>query len=64
MFKNNGTVWSPRFKAIQTEFESAERKAPKMILELEGLSYLHRLMAVKLQTLSFHHRRVEMIQVP
>lgn len=56
-------IWFPHLRRHNIMIERIQRRATKLISELEMLSYTERLRALKLDTLYFRRRRADLIQV-
>ncbi len=58
-----GCVWSPSTKKNIQLLENVQRRATRIVPQLNGLSYIQRLKALNLPTLYYRRRRYDMIQL-
>ena len=56
-------IWSPLFKRQSIILEKVQRRATRLLMELQGLSYADRLLFLKLPTLKYRRTRGDLIQL-
>ena len=57
------TVWHPLYKEDSEGFEKVQRRATKLVKELEHLDYPSRLRTLHLPSLVYRRRRADMLQI-
>ena len=56
-------IWTPRFKKHTIQIENVQRRATRLLKELQGLDYSERLLNLGLPTLEYRRERADLIQV-
>ena len=56
-------IWNPMLKSDAVEIEKVQRRATKLVPGIANLTYSERLRHLKLDSLSFRRRRMDIIQV-
>lgn len=62
LLEYGNVIWHPRLKMNMRAIENVQRRATRMVPELEGLGYKERLEALKLPSLHHRRRRGDLIQ--
>jgi hypothetical protein len=62
MLEYGNSVWNPYLKGLRAEIENVQRRATKLIPDMNTLQYEERLAALDLPSLEFRRKRGDMIE--